>query len=109
MNHVLPGNGVKLPGVHIVIGKDKAPKLGIVMTGHLSVSSGIDRLIGLFKRGMEFERGIRIDAHVFDCEKFRARRSAVSFDAEYFTFLIGLRDQAIHLEKSHPTSPVGKR
>ena len=58
MNDVLPGNGVELPGVHIVIGKDKAAKLGIVMTGHPSVSSGINRLVGFLKRGMEFERGI---------------------------------------------------
>jgi hypothetical protein len=73
MNDILPGNGVELPGVHIVISKDKAAKLGIVMTGHPSVSTGIDRLLGFLKRGMEFESSIGIDAHFFDCEKLRAR------------------------------------
>jgi len=58
---------------------------------------------------MEFERGIGIDAHVFDREKPCTRRSAVTFDAEWFTCLIVLLNNLIRLGDSHATAPIGQR
>jgi hypothetical protein len=43
VNNVLPGNRVKCPGIHVVVGKHKAAKPRIVMAGHPLVSRRINR------------------------------------------------------------------
>ena len=65
-----------------MIGKNKAAKPGIVMAGHPFVFRRIDRLFRRSNRGVEFKRGIGVNADVLDCQKLSAGRSAFTLDAE---------------------------
>jgi hypothetical protein len=82
LNDFLPGHRVKRPGIHVMIGKNKAAKSRIIMAGHPFVFRRIDRLSRRSNRGVEFKRGIGVNADVLDCQKLSARRSAFTFNAE---------------------------